>query len=304
MWCGDFKKLLIKTKFNQCFLNQQNAKKWGCTSKISQFINGVLYVAACFMNCYILFLCILGKGFGKHLGATFRYLVRLTWHYPNASAARDHGKAVLTHKTNKDQRPAYKAQANEYVHSASFQNSVAGIYPDNNPRLTPTRRNTNMSEQMNTFRVEKVKEHLENHGLLEAYREFDTSSATVELAAQTIGCEPGRIAKTLSLGAAQGPMVIVAMGTARLDNRKFKDTFQEKARFLKGEEVPELIGHPIGGVCPFALKDGVRVFLDESLRLFDPCYPAAGAPNNAVKLSLDELERSTGGVWIDVCRAE
>lgn len=161
-----------------------------------------------------------------------------------------------------------------------------------------------MSDTISVFRVDKVKEHLQAHGLLEGYREFETSSATVELAAQTIGCEPGRIAKTLSLGTAAGPMVIVAMGTARLDNRKFKDTFQEKARFLKGEEVPELVGHPIGGVCPFALKDGVRVFLDESLRLFDPCYPAAGAPNNAVKLSLNELERATGGKWVDVCRTE
>lgn len=161
-----------------------------------------------------------------------------------------------------------------------------------------------MPEQISDFRVDKVKEHLQAHGLLEAYREFETSSATVELAAQTIGCEPGRIAKTLSLGTTNGPMVIVAMGTARLDNRKFKDTFHEKARFLKGEEVPELIGHPIGGVCPFALEEGVRVFLDESLRLFDPCYPAAGAPNNAVKLSLEQLEHATGGTWIDVCRTE
>lgn len=150
----------------------------------------------------------------------------------------------------------------------------------------------------------RVKADLEAHGLLQAYREFTTSSATVDLAAAAIGCEPGRIAKTLSLHSAEGPILIVAMGTARLDNRKFKDTFGEKARFLKGEEVEELTGHPVGGVCPFARKDGVRVFLDESLKLFDPCYPAAGAPNNAVFLSLDDLQRATGGTWIDVCKAD
>lgn len=150
--------------------------------------------------------------------------------------------------------------------------------------------------------ADRVKVELEAHGLLQAYREFTTSSATVELAAAAIGCEPGRIAKTLSLHTAQGPILIVAMGVARLDNRKFKDTFGEKARFLKSEEVEELTGHPVGGVCPFARKEGVRVFLDESLRAFDPCYPAAGAPNNAVFLSLDDLQRVTGGSWVNVCK--
>lgn len=154
------------------------------------------------------------------------------------------------------------------------------------------------------FNVDKVKAELASHGLLDAYHEFTTSSATVELAAAAIGCEPGRIAKTLSLYTADGPILVVVMGTARLDNRKYKDAFGEKAKFIKPEEVYQLIGHPVGGVCPFVRKEGVRVFLDASLRQFDPCYPAAGAPNNAVFLSLEDLHRVTGGDWIDVCKSE
>ncbi len=152
------------------------------------------------------------------------------------------------------------------------------------------------------MRVEAVKALLEAHGVGDAYLEFSTSSATVELAAQAVGCEPGRIAKTLSFLTSRGPVVIVVMGTARIDNRKFKDQFHEKARFPRGDEVEEYIGHPIGGVCPFALNEGVRVYLDVSLRQFDPVYPAAGAPNNAVRISLTDLERVTGGEWVDVCK--
>lgn len=154
------------------------------------------------------------------------------------------------------------------------------------------------------MRVEAVKEQLEAYGVLGGYREFGTSSATVELAAAAAGCEPGRIAKTLSFKTAMGPIVIVVMGTARIDNRKFKDCFKEKARFPQGEEVEALIGHPVGGVCPFALNEGVRVYLDVSLRAYDPVYPAAGAPDNAVRISLADLERATGGQWIDVCKSE
>lgn len=150
--------------------------------------------------------------------------------------------------------------------------------------------------------VEAVKAQLAAHNLLHAYREFETSSATVDLAAQAIGCEPGRIAKTLSLHTPDGPILVVAMGTARLDNRKFKDTFAAKAKFLQADEVLELIGHPVGGVCPFAAKPGVRVFLDETLRAFDPCYPAAGAPNNAVHITLQQLEAVTGASWVDLCK--
>ena len=153
------------------------------------------------------------------------------------------------------------------------------------------------------MRVEEVKKQLAAFGLAERYREFSVSSATVELAAQALDCEPGRIAKSLSIRTKEGPVVLVVMGTARLDNRKFKDCFHQKAAFIPGEALEELIGHPQGGVCPFALPEGVRVYLDESLRAFDPVYPAAGAPNNAVELHLDELERVTGGQWVDVCKA-
>ena len=152
------------------------------------------------------------------------------------------------------------------------------------------------------MRVEEVRKQLAAFGLAERYREFSVSSATVELAAQALDCEPGRIAKSLSIRTKEGPVVLVVMGTARLDNRKFKDCFHQKAAFIPGEALEELIGHPQGGVCPFALPEGVRVYLDESLRAFDPVYPAAGAPNNAVELHLDELERVTGGQWVDVCK--
>ena len=152
--------------------------------------------------------------------------------------------------------------------------------------------------------IDKVKAFLRERGMEERVLEFETSSATVELAAQAVGCEPGRIAKTLSLLGKDGPLVLVVMGTARLDNRKFKDVFHQKAHFIKAEDVESLVGHPMGGVCPFALPEGVPVYLDASLKNFDPVYPAAGAPNNAVEISLADLERVTGGVWVDVCKAE
>ena len=153
------------------------------------------------------------------------------------------------------------------------------------------------------MRVDAVRAFLARHGLEQAYSEFDVSSATVELAAQAIGCEPGRIAKSLSICVNDTPMVLVVMGTARLDNRKFKDAFHSKARFIKPEDLEAQVGHPMGGVCPFALPAGVAVYLDTSLRQFDPVYPAAGAPNNAAMLTLEELERVTGGTWVDVCKS-
>ena len=152
--------------------------------------------------------------------------------------------------------------------------------------------------------VEKVRAYLTPYGVAQRIRELEVSSATVDLAAAAVGCEPGRIAKTLSLLGKDGPLVLVVMGTARLDNRKFKDVFHQKAHFIKAEDVESLVGHPMGGVCPFALPEGVPVYLDASLKNFDPVYPAAGAPNNAVEISLADLERVTGGVWVDVCKAE
>ncbi len=152
------------------------------------------------------------------------------------------------------------------------------------------------------MRVDAVKAELAKHGLAEGYMEFEVSSATVDLAAAAVGCEPGRIAKSLSVLGPEGPVVLVVMGTARLDNRKFKDAFQCKPRFIRPEDLQEQVGHPVGGVCPFALHDSVRVYLDASLKSFDPVYPAAGAPNNAVRISLAELELITGGTWVDVCK--
>lgn len=151
--------------------------------------------------------------------------------------------------------------------------------------------------------VDAVRAFLKEQGLESAYREFSSSSATVALAAAVLGCEEGRIAKTLSLMTKSGPIVVVAMGTARLDNRKYKEQFGEKAVFIKPDDLEQAIGHPMGGCCPFALKPEVRVYLDTSLRAFDPVYPAAGAPNNAVELTLEQLEQLTRGEWIDVCKS-
>ena len=134
------------------------------------------------------------------------------------------------------------------------------------------------------MRTEAVRAQLAAHGLGDRYREFTVSSATVALAAEALHCEAGRIAKTLSILTSTGPVLVVAMGLARLDN------------------VQRLTGHPQGGVCPFALPEGVRVFLDESLKRYDVVYPAAGAPNNAVQLTPDELAAVTGGQWVDLCK--
>lgn len=149
--------------------------------------------------------------------------------------------------------------------------------------------------------VESVKQQLQQNNLLEGYIELPASTATVEKAAAALNCQPGRIAKTLSFKTKDGVIVVLAMGVARVSNQKFKDFFKEKPRFLQPDEVFPLTGHPIGGVCPFALKEGVKIYLDASLKVFDPVYPAAGAPNNAVKISLADLERVTGGKWVDVC---
>ena len=135
--------------------------------------------------------------------------------------------------------------------------------------------------------------------------ELEVSTSTVAEAAAAHDVEPGRIAKTLAFRLNDGrDVILVARGDARIDNRKFKDAFHAKARFIKPEDLEAQVGHPMGGVCPFALPEGVAVYLDESLRRYDPVYPAAGAPNNAAMLTLTELERVTGGVWVDVCKSE
>ena len=151
--------------------------------------------------------------------------------------------------------------------------------------------------------LEKVREYLGKYGKDNDIILFDQSSATVREAAADLGTEEGRIAKTMSFILSSGPIVIVAAGDGKIDNRKFKDTFHEKARMIGAGDVESLTGHPVGGVCPFALNDGVKVYLDESLKRFDFVYPAAGTPNSAIKLTIPELEKTsecTG--WVDVTK--
>ena len=149
---------------------------------------------------------------------------------------------------------------------------------------------------------EKAKAWLDARGFGDRVREFDVSSATVELAAAALGCEGARIAKTLSFKLSDGVVLIVAAGDAKVDNHKFKEKFHQKAKMLTPEEAVELVGHAVGGVCPFGVNDGVRVYLDESLRRFDIVYPACGSSNSAVKLTPEELCAASGGEWADLCK--
>ena len=148
-----------------------------------------------------------------------------------------------------------------------------------------------------------AKEHLRKAGLEDRIYEFEVSSATVELAAQAVGCEPARIAKTLSFMADQKAVLIVAAGDAKVDNHKYKEQFHTKAKMLSPDEVTELVGHSVGGVCPFGVKEGVAVYLDESLKRFDVVYPACGSASSAIGLTLSELEACTQpSSWVDVCK--
>ena len=151
--------------------------------------------------------------------------------------------------------------------------------------------------------IEKAKTYLEEKGFGDRVIETERSSATVQEAADALGVEPGRIAKTLSFLTPEGPILILAEGTARVDNRKFKDQFHTKARMIHGDQVEELVGHAPGGVCPFGINDGVAVYLDESLSQYDIVYPAAGNGQSAVRLSVEELEACLNSpAWIDVCK--
>ncbi len=134
-------------------------------------------------------------------------------------------------------------------------------------------------------------------------QEFPVSSATVELAALALGVEGARIAKTLSFKKDDSCILILAAGDARIDNRKFKDKFQMKAKMPSPDEVLELVGHPVGGVCPFGINDGIDVYLDESLKRFTTVFPAVGSGNSAIELNLDELFKYSNAIeWIDVCK--
>lgn len=151
--------------------------------------------------------------------------------------------------------------------------------------------------------IEKVRTYFSGYGMEDRIREFDVSSATVELAAKALDCEGCRIAKTLSFHADGKVVLIVAAGDARIDNAKYKARFKTKAKMLKPEEAEPLIGHAVGGVCPFAVNDGVDVYLDISLKRFPTVFPACGSANSAIELTPDELEKYSRSLdWVDVCK--
>ncbi len=151
--------------------------------------------------------------------------------------------------------------------------------------------------------IEAVKAYFRKYGMEDRVLEFDVSSATVELAAEALHCEPGRIAKTLSFMVDGEAILVVAAGDARIDNHKFKEQFQTKAKMLTPQEVETLVGHAVGGVCPFAVCEGVRVYLDESLKRFQTVFPACGSSNSAIELTIAEMEQYSGYVaWVDVCK--
>ncbi len=151
--------------------------------------------------------------------------------------------------------------------------------------------------------IERVKTYFKQYGMEEKIREFDVSSATVELAAQALSCEPARIAKTLSFMVDGHAILIVAAGDVKIDNHKYKEQFHAKAKMLSPEEAETLVGHAIGGVCPFAVNEGVTVYLDESLKRFETVFPACGSSNSAMELTIPELEKYAAPVqWVDVCK--
>lgn len=152
--------------------------------------------------------------------------------------------------------------------------------------------------------IEKVRAHFKPLGIEERIREFDVSSATVELAAVAVGVEGARIAKSLSFKVEDKPIIIVVAGDAKVDNSRYKAQFHTKAKMLIHEEAHELIGHDVGGVCPFALPEDVKVYLDVSMKRFETVFPAAGSSNSAVEMTCDELERyaSNFAAWVDVCK--
>ena len=152
--------------------------------------------------------------------------------------------------------------------------------------------------------IERGRAYFRELGIEDRVREFSVSSATVDLAAQALGVEGARIAKTLSFKLPEDkPILILAAGDARIDNKKYKEKFHAKAKMLTPEEVLEFIGHPIGGVCPFGINGGVDVYLDESLKRFETVFPAVGSGNSAIELNLDELwEYSKALEWVDVTK--
>ena len=152
--------------------------------------------------------------------------------------------------------------------------------------------------------IERVRPYLEERGMADRIKEFDVSSATVELAAAALGCEGKRIAKTLSFMVNGKAILIVAAGDAKVDNAKYKAKFGIKAKMLTPDEAVMLIGHAVGGVCPFAVNDTTKVYLDESLKRFKTVFPACGSSNSAIELTISELEKYSSYIeWVDVCKA-
>ncbi len=151
--------------------------------------------------------------------------------------------------------------------------------------------------------IEKVKDYFKKFNMEDRIIEFSVSSATVELAAKALNCPEERIAKTLSFNIDENPVLIVVAGDVKIDNKKYKETFKTKAKMYKKEEVGDIIGHDIGGVCPFGVNSGVKTYLDISLKRFDAVYPAAGSSNSAIKLKIEELEKYSNFIkWVDVCK--
>ena len=151
--------------------------------------------------------------------------------------------------------------------------------------------------------LEKVKEYFKQYGMENKILEFDVSSATVELAAQALNCKPERIAKTLSFKIDEQVILIVCAGDVKIDNKKYKEYFKTKAKMLTFEEAKNLVGHEIGGVCPFGVNDNIKIYLDKSLQRFETVFPACGSSNSAIELTIEELEKySKFAEWIDVCK--
>jgi len=151
--------------------------------------------------------------------------------------------------------------------------------------------------------VENVKAYFKKYGIEEKIQEFEVSSATVELAAAALSCEPASIAKTLSFKVEDHAVLVVAAGDARIDNKKYKAQFAAKAKMLSPDEVQTMVGHAVGGVCPFAVKEDVKVYLDVSLKRFETVFPACGSSNSAIELTIPEMEEYSGYLeWVDVCK--
>ncbi len=151
--------------------------------------------------------------------------------------------------------------------------------------------------------IDRVRKYFAGYGMEDRIREFDVSSATVELAALALDCEPCRIAKTLSFMVDGRGVLVVTAGDAKIDNPKYKAQFKVKAKMLTSDEAEAVVGHAVGGVCPFAVNEGVEVYLDVSLKRFETVFPACGSSNSAIELTIPELEKYSGfRAWIDVCK--